>query len=260
MIPREFNISQNVLHTGSVAPVFSRVLVLGLLLVASTGVVTVTYELGLFDALLNQLSIFRVRVVRIEAEPPLDEATVRSWLPKLSDRTLLTLRAKTIVATIAGKPWVKTVTVRKVFPETVDIQVTATAPMALGVIKGESFFLAPDGEVIDRASQKNWGEVIPIISRPESSDWTSSQWVAVVGAMPDPWRSNISEYVFERYPYYRIYLASPKWNVALSAENWPTQLPHLATLIHNATNQLREVRHINLEILKKAVVRRPISK
>lgn len=260
MNPRHLNITQSVSRFSETVIIAKRASVLGILLVLSVGAVTISYELGLLDSLLNSLSFFQIQSVNVHVQAPLDEAMVKSWLPKVSDKTLLGLRVKPISELLLAKPWVETVAIRKVFPETLEINISTKQPMALGIIKGEGYFFDDEGRVIEKSSPQTWAAPLPIVTRAENSDWDAPLWSSIVRKLPESIMPAVSEIAFDRYPYFRIFINSPHWEVSLSIENWESQAPYLTHLIQNASSHLPRARKINLILSKKAVVSNTFSK
>ncbi|MBI1859972.1 MAG: FtsQ-type POTRA domain-containing protein [Deltaproteobacteria bacterium] len=260
MNPRDLHINQSVSRFSETFVIAKRATILGIFLVLSAGVITISYQIGLLDGLLNSLTLFPIATISVHVQAPLDEATVRSWLPKLSDKTLIGLRVRPLSDMILGKSWVDMVSIRKVFPDTLEINIATKQALALGVIKGEGFFFDSNGKVIEKSSPQAWAVPVPIVSRSDDSDWEGGQWATVVRKLPEPLRPQVSEIALERFPYFRIFLNSPRWEVALAFENWEAQLPYLTHLMQYAASQFAHVRKINLILSKKAIVSGRFSK
>ena len=269
MIPRELNIVQTAPEPNGALALFRRVVICGALFTGTGFVTSLFYHFGLLDSLLNQLAIFEIKTVNIHTESPLDEATIRSWLPAWHNKTLLALRVGPWLELIRAKPWIESVSIRKEFPDALSIVVNTKKPAVLSVIKGEIYYLDSQGSAIERvgAGQRNavsdsehLHRPLPIVSRTESSDWESAKWSKIIREFPESFKPLLSEIVLEKFPYFRIFLARPKWEIALSFENWDSQVVYLAQLLEYAPSQLREVRNINLVLSKKAVVSAAFSK
>lgn len=259
MNPRELNITQTISPQGRALSSPKRAVVLVMLCGAIIGAITSGYEFGFLDSVLNSWSVFQIKNVRVIASPPLDEATVRSWMPKWSDKNLLALRVSQVADPIFPKPWVDAVSVRKFFPDTIEIHVTTKRPLAMGILRGESYYFDDTGRVIDRAGPQRWNGSLPVVTRRDDCDFSPGQWSTILAKWPENLRDVLSELWLEKYPHFRVFLSNPRWEVLFSAESWENQLPLLQQLIQYTPSQLREVRKVNLIISKKAVVSRVFS-
>lgn len=216
---------------------------------------------------LERMTWFHVREVQIEAEWPLQKTQVQSWLPKLEGRNILGIRGAEIVKSLAAKPWVGGVTLKKEFPNRLLIEVTTKRAVAIEVDKAISYFIDGDGARIERTTPELLLALdLAVITNEfsasrkslhfERGGWNLSEMVVVLERLQQHLNSStiVSQLQLGSYPYFKAFLASPKLEVLFSLENWQSQLPILALILHNPPRQIGQPQKINLILPKKAVV------
>jgi hypothetical protein len=121
--------------------------------------------------------------------------------------------------------------------------------------RNELFFVDAQGGIIEkRDPRKTPDGEFPVITRNADSDWSVQKLGNVLSLLPDKVRGNVSEIVLESFPYFHLFLVSPKCEAFFSFENWESQLPYLADVFRYAPQHPGQVRRINLIFSKKAVV------
>jgi len=218
---------------------------------------------GGFKTSLSGLACFQIDSVQINSEWPLVPSQVQSWLPSLKGQNLLLLRPSDLITQLSGKPWVDSVTIHKVFPSGLTIEVKTKRAVAVAILDGHAHFIDSAGLVIDRAAPNLLRALdLPIVAfRPEakSSGWDLGEVVRVMQTFRFRMneQADISEIVLEDRPYFRLFLSNPKMQVEFSLANWESQLPILALLLQSPPSQIDRPQSINLTLPKRAVVTMP---
>jgi len=80
-------------------------------------------------------------------------------LSAINNTDMINLSAKSVKANLMKSPWIKNVSIRKDFPDTVKIMIYETEPFALLEMKGKSFLIDGDGRLLEELK----GEAIPFL-------------------------------------------------------------------------------------------------
>lgn len=215
-------------------------------------------EKGIFGTRLQLISPFRIQKVKIVTEWPLTVSEIQAWLPPLEGKSLVTLSSKDLVFNLQQRPWVENVTVKKQFPDHLWIEIQTARPRALSIIKDSAYFIDAHGKVIDKARPRMLKSFdLPFINLPpKNSGWNVSEVLALIEQFRffSKAKYSISQVVLDNYPYFKIFLDSPKLEILLSLETWKSQTTILETLLLDPPSQDRQVQRINLIFPKKAVV------
>lgn len=232
-----------------------KLLIASLLFIAGTALWEKASRVGLFD----RISWLSVEEVRIHAGWPLSPALVRSWLPPLEGRNILTLRPAALVAAIQSKPWVESVILRREYPNRVTIDVETKHAEAFALVKGVPYFLDASGAIIDKALPELLRAVdLPVLSLEKDADpihWPVNSAVRVLHGLRHGLgeRYVISQIALAVYPYFHVFFSRPRTEVEFNWENWETQLPILSHLLSRSPDPTQMGR-INLVFPKKAIV------
>jgi hypothetical protein len=218
---------------------------------------------GGLQARLSKLGWFQIDQIQVNSEWPLTPSTVESWLPALKGQNLLFLRPSDLIADLDQRPWVESVTLHKIYPSSLNLEIKTKRAVAVAILNGRPNFIDANGLVIDRASPSLLRALdLPVISwQPEakSSGWDLNEVIRVIQTfrfrMND--QADISQVVLEDRPYFRLFLSTPKMQVEFNLENWESQLPILALLLHSPPSQIDQPRSINLTLPKRAVITTP---
>lgn len=216
------------------------------------------FEQFSYPQFIQRLSWFHVDEVKISAEWPLQSEQVRAWLPQLEGKSILSVKGDAIIRDLSIKPWVDWVTVKKEFPNRVHLEIGTKRALAIEMVKGRPHFVDAHGTRITRATPALMAALdLPVITRASESEWKLSDVMNVIERFQKGLNSQytISQVVLGSYPFFKIFLAKPRLEVSFSMENWDTQLPILALLLHSPPRQIsKKPRSINLILSKKAVV------
>jgi hypothetical protein len=218
------------------------------------------------DRIFERFQWMKVQTVAIDAEWPLTASRVRHWLPPLEGKNLLLLKAANLVDTLKKKPWVSEVTLKKQFPNRIDISVKTKRSYAVLVARGQGYFMDGDGNLIEKVEPGLFGgHDLPLVSRDrkdESDDWRMSDVLKLMVGVREklgPSNGEVSEARLGTYPTLRLFLTNYKMEIVLSMENWADQLNQLAYLLQKPPRGLGSIRRINLTLAKKAVVSSSLS-
>lgn len=212
---------------------------------------------------LSRLQFLKIQKIEIQSEWPLEAAQVQNWLSDVRGKNILLIDSKTLVKSLESRAWVATVAVKKNYPNQLNVSLTTKKPQALIIHKGQSWFIDPEGNLIDRVSASLLkGFELPFLSVDGLSvSWNISKVLKEYEKMKSLARNKltVSQIVLGKYPYFKTYLSRPKIEVIWSLENWEEQLQNLITLIDNPPSQVGQLRRINLVFPKKAIVSSAIS-
>lgn len=212
---------------------------------------------------LSSFESFKIQVVDVKAEWPLEVQTVSSWLSGVKGQTLFLVDSKQLAAGIQSKPWVESVAIKKSYPNRLQVSLVTKKPQALIIHKGQPWFVDPQGILIERATPALLrGLELPFLSYEASQPkWQVGQVLHQYEKMKLASKNKfvVSQIVLGSYPYFKTFLSQPKIEVWWSLENWESQLQNLIALIDNPPSQIGQLRRINLVFPKKAIVSSSIS-
>lgn len=151
---------------------------------------------------------------------------------------------------VLNDPWVKSATVRKVYPDTIVVDVIERKPVALWQSKGEVHLIARDGFVISKAGPKHMN--LPQVVG-EGANMAAAEFLSVVSRFPTISRK-ASAYV-------RV--AGRRWNVRLHdgpqvllpESDWQVALSELQGL--QASKELldRDILQIDMRLSDRLVIK-----
>ena len=211
-----------------------------------------------------KITWLRVKEIDVDVQWPLHATAVKAWLPELEGKSILMLDGNRIVAGLEQKPWVKSVAFKKIFPDRLQFQIETKKPIAIAIERGQLVFLDGDGNAIDRVTPvflKSYD--LPVISWDRDMNafsWKRKEVVAMVERLRKELVSrDISQISLGAYPYFKVFLVSPRTEVLLNWETWPTQLPRLSRLLQHPPRSLGALARIDLTSAKKAIVSSSLS-
>jgi len=151
---------------------------------------------------------------------------------------------------VLNDPWVKSATVRKVYPDTIVVDVVERKPVALWQSKGEVHLIARDGFVISRAGPKHMR--LPQVVG-EGANMAAAEFLSVVSRFP-----TISQ---KASAYVRV--AGRRWNVRMNdgpqvllpEADWQVALSELQGL--QASKELldRDILQIDMRLADRLVIK-----
>ena len=151
---------------------------------------------------------------------------------------------------VLNDPWVKSATVRKVYPDTIVVDVVEREPVALWQFKGEVHLIARDGFVISKAEPKHMR--LPQVVG-EGANKAAAEFLSVVSRFP-----MISQ---KASAYVRV--AGRRWNVRMNdgpqvllpEADWQVALSELEGL--QASKELldRDILQIDMRLADRLVIK-----
>ena len=223
-------------------------------------------------AFLQRITWLNIHEVKIESEWPLQASSVRSWLPALEGKSILSVRGADLVAALSAKPWVSAVTIKKEYPNRLLIDVVTKRAHAIEVDRRNSFFLDGEGRRIEKTTPDLLTALdLPVLTRErlegrrslelQRGGWNLREMVIVLDRFQQQMSAGsiVSQIQLGSFPYFKVFLSHPRLEVTFSVESWESQLPILALLLHNPPRQIGQPQRINLILPKKAVVSSHLS-
>lgn len=216
-----------------------------------------------FESPLEKMNALRIESVEIQAEWPLTQSLVESYIPKLTGKNILIVDPRTLYEQLIHKPWVKEVTVKKDYPNRLRLFVETKKPKAVTLWQGALHFIDLEGNRIDKVSPEMLKVLdLPFLSfDPKEKQWKMEEifsfYDTVKGKLTPKFA--ISQVVLGNFPYIKLFLTKPKVEITFSIKNWEPQLPLLMTLLNSPPSQIGQLQKINLLFPKKAVVSTPLS-
>ncbi len=212
---------------------------------------------------IESIDFLKIKTLEIKADWPLESSQIESWVGALKNQNILLLDAKEVAQSLQSRPWIETVAVKKGYPNRIQITLITKKPQALIVHKGQTWFVDPQGGLIERASpQLLRGLDLPFLSVDSShSDWDVSRVLEQHQKIQTlaKGKLEVAQIVLGKFPYLKTYLSQPKIEVLWSFENWEDQFENLLKLINDPPGQIGQLRRINLVFPKKAIVSSSIS-
>lgn len=212
----------------------------------------------------QNVDFFKVSEIEVNTEWPLEVSQVRQWISPLKGKNIFWIDSQAAAQTLKERPWVQEVAIKKSFPRSLIISLTAKKPFALVMRQGQPWFIDPDGNLIEKVTTGLLkGIDLPFISfeKENPSQWNVAKVLREYEKMKELAQGKVavSQIVLGNYPYFKTYLSEPRWEVWWSFENWEKQLKHLIALVNNPPSQIGQLKRINLVFPKKAIVSSRIS-
>lgn len=212
------------------------------------------------ESLFGKVKAFRLKEVVVQSEWPVLPASVKTNLKDFDGKSLLVINPRKVSESLLKMPWVKDVSIKKQYPDELLVEVETKRARAIGLFRGQSFFLDEEGDTIDRVTNSMLEALdLPFISfrnETELKEWPFSDVLATFEELKKVLGNEfkISEMYLGIYPYFRIFLVRPRLEIIFSLENWQEQKENLVALLHHPPSQLGQLHKINLIFPKKAVV------
>ena len=106
---------------------------------------------------------FQINSVSIHGTAHLGADEVRALVKGIEGQSIFRVKLDEFQLLVADNPWVRTATLRRVFPSTVDIAITERTPMALGRMNGQLYLVDALGTIIDTAGPQYSAFDLPIV-------------------------------------------------------------------------------------------------
>ena len=152
-------------HRSSVKPgkrrswqaVLRKFIVLAVGAVAMIGLIAWA-AMGLMDA-----SMFRIDRVVIQGNHRLASGEVRALLDGINDQSIFRVDLEELRARLLDSPWVADAVLWRVFPSTVQVQVTERAPLVIARLSRQVYLVDSTGVIIDSAGPQYREFDLPIV-------------------------------------------------------------------------------------------------
>lgn len=114
---------------------------------------------GVYAAFIKIKSAFPVRRVIFIGNRHLTADELRTLSGIRRNASLLTLSGGKVIEKLLGSPWIKSVSVRKEFPDTLSVIVSEVEPFALLDLKGRLFIINEKGDLLEELK----GDTVPFL-------------------------------------------------------------------------------------------------
>jgi len=114
---------------------------------------------GIYAAFIKIKSAFPVRRVIFIGNRHLTADELRTLSGIRRNASLLTLSGGKVIEKLLGSPWIKSVSVRKEFPDTLSVIVSEVEPFALLDLKGRLFIINEKGDLLEELK----GDTVPFL-------------------------------------------------------------------------------------------------
>jgi len=118
-----------------------------------------TLAVGVYAAFIKIKSAFPVRRVIFIGNRHLTADELRTLSGIRRNASLLTLSGGKVIEKLLGSPWIKSVSVRKEFPDTLSVIVSEVEPFALLDLKGRLFIINEKGDLLEELK----GDTVPFL-------------------------------------------------------------------------------------------------
>ena len=195
---------------------------------------------------------FSVSKLVVNGALQLEVEDIQSRLAGHLGQSMLNIDVDSARDSVAKMNWIKSVTIKKAYPDTLVIDLVERDPVALWKSGQTIYLISPEGLVIDRAKARHMH--LPQVVG-EGANRVASEFLAVVNRFPD--------LVARSDAYVRV--AERRWNIVLDdgpsimlpAENWQDALGQLDQM--NKEKQIldREIVHIDMRLPDRLVLKLP---
>lgn len=179
----------------------ARIAALGLLVVAGSGFLISKTENSLAASATSYMGLNASKLV-VNGNKNLDMNILQARLATQLGSSLFSFKVDEARNEVLNDPWVKSAKVRKVYPDTIVVDVVERQPVALWQSKGEVHLIARDGFVISKAGVKHMH--LPQVVG-EGANMAAAEFLSIISRFPDI-AGKASAYV-------RV--AERRWNVRL---------------------------------------------
>ncbi len=217
------------------------------------------------DRFVSKMQWLHVKDVVIQAQWPLTAARIHNWIPHLEGSSILLVDASLLMKNLEKRPWVKSVSVKKQYPDRILISVDTVTARAIALWRGKTYFMDGEGHLIERVEPSvNLGHDLPVIAwegQEDDSRWKIGEVFELLQSVKSTLGKSmdVSEVNLRSYPNVRLFLSSTRLEILFNIENWTAQISRLALLVQNPPPEVGTIHRINLTIPKKAVVSASLS-
>jgi cell division protein FtsQ len=193
---------------------------------------------------------FKVNNLVINGAESLDTDHVKASLAPLLQKSIFNVDADNARERISGIQWVKSSTVRKVYPDTLVVDVVERVPVALWKSDGDLYLISRDGFAIAKAEAHHMH--LPQVVGDGAND-VASEFLAVIDRYP--------QLVRRANAYVRV--GSRRWNLVLDngvtillpSDEWRGSLNQLVDLQESRRILERDLEQIDMRLSDRLVFR-----
>ena len=106
---------------------------------------------------------FSIASVSVHGNTYLAADEVRALVKGIEGQSIVRVRLDEFQLRVVDNQWVRTATLRRVFPSTIDIAITERTPVALGRLNGQLYLVDALGTIIDTAGPQYSAFDLPIV-------------------------------------------------------------------------------------------------
>lgn len=193
---------------------------------------------------------FEASKLVVNGNDNLDINVLQARLATQLGNSLFSFKVDAAREEVLNDPWVKSATVRKVYPDTIVVDVVERVPVALWQSKGEVHLISRDGFVISQAGPKHMN--LPQVVG-EGANMAAAEFLSAISRFP-----MISQ---KASAYVRV--AGRRWNVRMNdgpqvllpEANWQAALNELQTLQVEKELLDRDVVQIDMRLTDRLVIK-----
>jgi cell division protein FtsQ len=201
-------------------------------------------------------SAFALKAVVFSGNVHLSDDELRTLAGLEGDESLLTLSSEDVYRKISATPWVRSVVVRKEFPDKLLIRVQETEPFALLDMKGRLFIVDERGKMLEELRESSM-PFLPIISGdPFGDKEVFSEAIRLVRAIKETGllaRKNRIEIIAHKLNEIAVNLDGLV--VKVGAGDYEEKLSRLTQLEEEIKNRQIPVDYIDLRFANRVVVK-----
>ncbi len=235
-------------------------IIIFLLLIGGTGWLSI--EAGRF---LKTNSLFQIESISFENSDLMDHPRVKEVLNSNYNLNIFGFNIQGLKNTLEQIPQVKTVTVRRRFPNIVQIEITKRQPVILLNNKGSLYAVDDGGYVFPRMEgEKIWDlPVITGIDDQNSEDSLSDRKEIKLALKVNEYikRGNdgnlpleLSEIHFGDFDGFYLYVFNPRLEIRLLEDDFQKELENLALVLANLGDKIESVDSVDLRFKGKAFI------
>ena len=227
-----------------------KVSVLGLVAIAASGYYVQNADKNSMLASASSHMGFEASKLVVNGHQNLDINILQARLATQLGNSLFSFNVNDARAEVLNDPWVKSANVRKVYPDTIVLDVVERQPVALWQSKGELHLIARDGFVISRAGPKHMN--LPQVVG-EGANLAAAEFLSVMGRFP----------VISQKASAYVRVAGRRWNVRMNdgpqvllpEADWQVALSELQNL-HKSKELLdRDIVQIDMRLADRLVIK-----
>ncbi len=227
-----------------------RVFVAGLAVVVGFGYVIQNADKNSMVASVTSHMGFEASKLVVNGNLNLDINVLQARLATQLGNSLFSFKVDAAREEVLNDPWVQSATVRKVYPDTIVVDVVERKPVALWQSKGEVHLISRDGFVISQAGPKHMN--LPQVVG-EGANMAAAEFLSVISRFP----------VISQKASAYVRVAGRRWNVRINdgpqvllpEANWQVALSELQNLQEKKELLDRDVVQVDMRLADRLVIK-----